>query len=129
MVINAQESIERALPLVVGEVENSEPFFSLYSEEPRWSLSVSCPWRYRRGEITVDSEDISVADFGKIVEDFRGRRISWVRLDDSLVDPVFGFDDGSMLSVFADTDQDPWVLSVADAPVVLVGAKGSGTGH
>ncbi len=119
--VRVREVIDAALPLLIGAVESNEPFFSVFAEEPRWFLGVACPWRLRGPSFDYDSEEIAIEDFDRIVAILAGQTIQTIDLKEDLADPVFHFAGGLTLELLADTDVDPWVLSLPGASVIIVG--------
>lgn len=75
-----------------------------------------CPWGFDGPgfSITWASEGIEA-----VVMNLMDRSIvSVVALDYDATNPVIQFDDGSVFSVFADTDLDPWWLRLEGITIV-----------
>jgi hypothetical protein len=119
--LTIRELVDRSVPLVVQRVEANEPFFSLVGIDPSWYLGVACSWSILGPERAYYSEEVEVADFPRIVDLLKGRVIHTLDLGEDLIDPVFYLDGGFTLSLHADTDLDPWVLSFPATELVLVG--------
>jgi hypothetical protein len=103
------------LPLRVRDVEVQDPVILLAGES--WSLLVACPW-----EITGDGINVSWLshDVEDAAWDMVGRDL--LAVTGGLVDPVFHFSSATTLTVHADSDLDPWVLSLPG--IVYVGRTG-----
>jgi hypothetical protein len=112
--------IRAALPLKIRGIEVNDPALTLYGED--WSLNLSCPWRIVGSEWSVSWESDDIED---TCWDLVGHSIVSVTSEDgAAMDPVFGVDTDITVSVFADTDLDPWVLRLPD--LVIVGQTASG---
>lgn len=84
-----------------------------------WHLSVTCASRFDSPDYSWDStDDESSKD---VVERLQGAQLIRVEVGDDLVNPVLRFSGDQTLRVIADTDVDPWVLSLPGMPWVLVG--------
>jgi len=89
----------------------------------RWSLAVACESRFESPEFSWESsgDESSRAVVASLV----GSQLIRVEVGDDLIDPVLYFSGEKKLSVFADTDLDPWVLRLPGLPWVLVGVHNS----
>jgi hypothetical protein len=102
-----------ALPLMVRDLEVNDPALTLFGDE--WSLSLVCPWTLVGEDFSCSWEDEDLED---AAWELVGRRLIGVTAQDNeATDPVFEFDGGITLAVFADTDLDPWTLALPDLVV------------
>ena len=115
---SAQNVVSAALPLTVDQLEVNDPIIIILGIG--WALTVTCPWVLTVRGSSYDSESGSVEIAAR---NLVGRvLVAVVFGDDELVDPMFVFDHETTLSVKADSDWDPWVLSVPG--IILVGTTG-----
>lgn len=110
-------AVTSALPLVIRGFELTDPVLTVFGEE--WSLTLMCPW-------TVDGPDVKTSWESEHLEDeaweLLGRAIVGVLADEDVVDPTFLLTGDVELSVDADTDLDPWTLTLPT--IVVTGRKG-----
>ncbi|SDT07205.1 hypothetical protein [Microlunatus soli] len=114
-----KEDVSALLPLVVTGVATNCFMINMYGEG--WALAVNCAWalaRHGRVLATWESDDDLML---AVVEGQRGRSVVAMEIDEGVFDPIFHFDDGTVLTVEADTEIDPWTFRAKDLPVVLVG--------
>ena len=82
---------------------------------------VACSCKFESRDFSWDSADERSSL--EVVERLVGLQLVAVEVDDSLINPIFHFSDGARLRVFADTDVDPWTLSLPGSPWVIVGVS------
>jgi hypothetical protein len=112
-------TITPLLPITVEEIHWNDPFVRLGSE--RWHLVVGCPWELSRsGDVVLTLESLNVAEG---LAGLLGRRLNAISVAANRIDPIFHFDDSIDLALAADTDFDPWVMSVEGSPLIFVGVS------
>ncbi len=105
------------LPVSVEEVEVDDPNVLLVGQN--WSVAILCPWRLTRGGALIASSEDRDAEaslrqlVGALVVDVGAQSSSGVSDD-----PLFVFQDGSLLEIFSDTGLDPWVVRLPVATFV-----------
>lgn len=103
-----------ALPVQIREIAVHDPFLGLYGDG--WALNLMCPYRIDGPgwHVFWESDDIEDPCW-----DLIGHSIVGVEADDpEVVDPTFLLDGGIRVIVRADTDLEPWTLSLPDLFVV-----------
>lgn len=117
MIGRLRTALDGLVPLWIVEIEHNDPAVVLSGED--WSLSIVCPWR-------VSKAGVLVCAFGDPGAESRmkslvGAKIVAVRGQSAVHeewDPAFEIADGFTLEVFADTDQDPWVMRLPEQTFV-----------
>ena len=108
--------IANALPLTVRGIEVTDPILTLFGDQ--WSLNLMCDWRFS-GNVSLSWESDDIEDGSW---DLIGRSIvAESATSSAAVDPTFEFDDGTLLQVHADTDLDPWTLTLPG--IVVTGTR------
>lgn len=113
MIGQLRTAVAGLLPLRILEIDHNDPAVVLSGEN--WSLSIVCPWR-------VSKADVLVCAFGDPGAETRmksliGAEIVAVRGQSAVHeewDPAFEIAGGFTLEVFADTDEDPWVMRLPE---------------
>jgi hypothetical protein len=111
MTDDVAEAIRTDLPRQVRGLEVNDPVLTLYGDD--WSLTLMCSWKVEGpgGGFGWESESIEDEAWELV-----GRSLLSVSPTD--VDPVFQLSGGFSITVFADTDLDPWTLRLPHALVV-----------
>lgn len=110
--------IMSSLPLLVRGVEVNDPILTLYGEE--WSLTVMCPWTLTGSGFVTSWESENIEDDAWSLIGLSIVAVSAVH--PSAIDPIFVLEGDVELAIHADTDYDPWALTLPD--VVIVGMQG-----
>ena len=113
------EEISAELPRIVQGIEVSDPVVVLYGDG--WNLSLMCPWTLCGPDRGSSWESSHIADD---VQDLIVHMLVSVSGNRDVIDPVFHFDGGIDIAVYADTDLDPWTLTLPN----LVAVTGRQTG-
>jgi len=116
-------------PFKIGEVDYPDPVVTLAGDN--WSLSMLCPWKLlHHGSVVVDPDNMTESGetATEIVTDavweLVGHSIIEVRQSKSNQnDPTFILTGEYSIEVAADTDLDPWVMSVPG--ITFVGTMSS----
>lgn len=117
------ESVSRALPLRVEWMRIDDPV--VYFGGVDWSLAIVCPWQLLGAGLEFDWEK---DPYPEAINRLRGLYLREVVSEgDILVDPVFRFDEGISIAIRADSDLDPWVLTIPD--LVVVGRRAPRNGE
>lgn len=96
--------INEALPVRVDGLGVNDPLFWVYSAEPNWGLAVSCEWRLVGPGVDHSPNWASVDDdplFETTLRSLIGRDLKRISMNEDRLDPVFYFDGGFTLSLFA----------------------------
>ncbi len=111
-------AITSALPLAIRGFELTDPVLTLFGDT--WSLNVMCPWTVDGPEVTTSWESDNIEDE---VWELVGQSIVDVIAGPDVVDPTFLLSGNTKLTVHADTDLDPWTLSLPT--IVVTGRRGT----
>ncbi|MCL2090148.1 MAG: hypothetical protein FWH11_02790 [Micrococcales bacterium] len=114
--MNIRSIILSALPLNISGVEVVDPVVTLFGED--WSLNLMCPWKFEDAESSFSWESESV---DRRARSLVGRKIEKLIAGAEAIDPVFCLSGAAYLSIYADTDIDPWTLVIPGS--IITGKK------